>query len=67
MDTKWGRKGGMNLEIGIDIHTLLCIKQITNENLLYCTGNSIYSMLCGDLDGKKQREKPQTEGIYVYA
>ena len=53
MDTKWGRKGGMNLEIGIDIHTLLCIKQITNENLLYCTGNSIYSMLCGGLNGKE--------------
>ena len=31
---------GMNREIGIDIYTLLCIKQITNENLLYSTGNS---------------------------
>ena len=30
----------MNREIGIDIYTLLCIKQITNENLLYSTGNS---------------------------
>ena len=29
----------MNWEIGIDIYTLLCIKQITNENLLYSTGN----------------------------
>ena len=28
-------KGGMNWEIGIDIHTLTCIKWITNENLLY--------------------------------
>ena len=26
--------------IGIDMYTLLCIKQITNENLLYGTGNS---------------------------
>ena len=40
MDTKGGKGGGMNWEIGIDIYTLLCIKQITNENLLYRTGNS---------------------------
>ena len=31
---------GMNWEIGIDIYTPLRIKQITNENLLYSTGNS---------------------------
>ena len=30
----------MNWEIGIDIYTLLCVKQITNKNLLYSTGNS---------------------------
>ena len=39
-----GGKGGCgrNWEIGIDIYTLLilCVKQITNENLLYSTGNS---------------------------
>ena len=29
------RHGGMNWEIGIDIYTLICIKQITNKNLLY--------------------------------
>ena len=40
-DTKRGKQvggggdGGMNWEIGIDIYTLICIKQITNENLLY--------------------------------
>ena len=38
MDTK-GRKqgggGGMNWEIGIDVYTLICIKYITNKNLLY--------------------------------
>ena len=27
--------GGMNWEIGIDIYTLICIKQITNKNQLY--------------------------------
>ena len=32
-----GRGGGgrMNWETGIDIYTLICIKQITNKNLLY--------------------------------
>ena len=35
---EWGV--GMNWEIGTNIYTLICIKQITNENLLYSTGNS---------------------------
>ena len=30
-----GGAGGMNWEIGIDIYTLICIKYITNKNLLY--------------------------------
>ena len=39
------KRGGMNWEIGINIrkpniYILLCIKQITDENLLYSTGNS---------------------------
>ena len=29
MDTKGEREEGMNWEIGIDIYTLLCIKQTT--------------------------------------
>ena len=40
MDTKWKKQGGwggggMNSEIGIDIYTLICIKYITNKDLLY--------------------------------
>ena len=41
MDTKGGkrREGGgggvMNWAIGIDMYTLLCIKWMTNKNLLY--------------------------------
>ena len=35
MDTKGGGGGGMNWEIGIDMYTLICIKQIINKNLLY--------------------------------
>ena len=53
MDTKEGMRGGMDWEMEIDIYTLLCIKQITNENLQYS------SVLCGDLNGGK----PKKEGI----
>ena len=42
MDTKGGKwQGGMNWEIGIDIYTLICIKWITNKNLLYKKINKI--------------------------
>ena len=37
---------GINWEIEIDIYTILYIKQITNKNLLYGTGNSTqYSVM----------------------
>ena len=50
MDTKGGQLGsgwrgngggGMNWEIEIDIYTLICIKWITNKNLLYKKINKI--------------------------
>ena len=47
MDTKGGkRRGGggggvMNWEIVIDMYTLLCIKRMTNKNLLYKNINKI--------------------------
>ena len=34
-----GREGRMNWKIGIDIYTLQYIKRITDESLLYSTGN----------------------------
>ena len=34
------KEGGMNWELGIDIYSLLQIKSITNENLLYGAGNA---------------------------
>ena len=38
--------GGINWEIGIDIYTLLYVKQTTNKDLLYSTGNSAqYSVM----------------------
>ena len=36
-----GGSGGMNWEIGIDMYTLMCIKWITNKNLLYKKINKI--------------------------
>ena len=48
----------MNWEIGSDTYTMLCIKQINNENLLYSTGNTV---LCCDLNGKEIQKR----GIYV--
>ena len=38
-------------ETGPDIHTLLCIRQITHENLLYST------VRCGDLNGKEIQKR----------
>ena len=43
-----GGKGGegINWKIGIDTYTLLYIRQITNKDLLYTTGNSTqYSIM----------------------
>ena len=39
MVTKGERGGGINQEFGINIYTLLYIKQITSKDLLYSTGN----------------------------
>ena len=39
-------RGGVNWEIEIDVYTLLYIKQVTNKDLLYSTGNSTqYSVM----------------------
>lgn len=49
----------MNWEVGIDIHTPLFIKKITNEKLLYSTGNSTQCS-CGDLNGTKIQKSGDT-------
>ena len=49
-----GKRGGMNCEIGVDIYTLLCMKYVSNENLLYSTGNSKF---CSDLSGKEIQKR----------
>ena len=41
-----GLGGEINWEIGIDIYTLLYIKQITNKKIMYNTGKSTqYSVM----------------------
>ena len=35
-----GSDGRIDWEFGIDMYTLLFLKQITNKDLLYSTGNS---------------------------
>ena len=55
------RAGGINWEIGTDMYILPYIKQITNKNLLYSTGNSTqYSVMA--YMGKESKK----EWIYVY-
>ena len=66
MDTKgrrWGRVCRMNWEIGTDIYKLLIlfIKHITNENVLYSTGNSTQCSVMTYM-GRKSEKK----GICVY-
>ena len=58
-----GKGGGRGItwEIGIDIYTRLYIKQITNKDLPYSTGNSTqYSVVT--YMGKESKK----EWIYVY-
>ena len=51
---------GINQEFGINVYTPLYIKQITNEDLLYSTGNSIqYSIITYMGNNLKKR-------LYVY-
>ena len=49
-------RGGINWEIGIDIYTLLYIKQITNKYLLCSTGDSTqYSVMAYMVKESKKR------------
>ena len=40
------REGGINWEIRTDIYTLPYLKEITNKDILYSTGNSIQYSVC---------------------
>ena len=52
------RKGGseINWEIGIDMYTLLCITYITNENVLYSTGNATKCSVVTQMGRKSEKE-----------
>ena len=62
MVTSGKREGGeINWETGIDMYTLQYMKQITNKNQLYNTGNSTQYSVITYL-GKESKK----EWIYVY-
>ena len=44
-ETRVAGERGINQELGINIYTLLYIRQITNKGLLYSTGNSLLNIL----------------------
>ena len=46
----WGE--GIVREFGIDVYTLLCLKWITNNDLLYSTGNSAQCYVAAWRGGK---------------
>ena len=48
-------KGGervIDWEFGIDMYTLLCLKWITNKDLLYSTGNSAQCYMVAWMGGE---------------
>ena len=52
---QWG-KGGINQGFGINRYTLLYIKQITNKDLLYSTGNYIQYLVI-NYNGKESEKE----------
>ena len=61
MDAKGGRGDETDWEVRIDIHTLLGIKEITNENHCLAQGT-----LPSTLWWPKWEESPKKEGTHVY-
>ena len=55
-ETWWG---GINQELGMNTHTLLYIKLITNQDLVYSTGNYIQYLVI-TYNGK------ESENDYIY-
>ena len=64
---KAGAGGGINWEIGIDIYTLLYIKEINNKYLLYSTGNYIQYLVISYNGRESVKENIHTHTyIYIY-
>lgn len=51
-----GKDGGRDRESGMDKHTLLYLKWITNKDLLYSTGNSAQCYVAACMAGEFGRE-----------
>lgn len=60
MDTQ-GERGWDELEGGIDIYPLLCIRQIANEILL--AAEELYLVFIDDLNGKRNLTKRGNVGV----
>ena len=49
---RWGGGQAINQELGKNIHTLLCIRQIANKDLLY-SNSELYLIHCDTLYEKR--------------
>ena len=60
-----GVESRMNWEVGVDLCTLLGVRQIASGKLLY---RELSLVLCSDLNGldRVRGERSRREGIYVY-
>ena len=61
-----GKKKGEEVvrEFGINMHTFLDLKWVSNKNILYNTGNS--ARLCDSLDRGWGRDLEENEYTYMY-
>ena len=55
-----GKEGGINGKTGIVTYTRLCIKQVTNKDLPYSTGNSAQCSVMTHM-GKEPKKKSKCE------
>ena len=51
-----GMREGTVGEFGMDVYTLLCLRQIANKDLLYSTGNSAQCYVATWMGGEFGRE-----------
>ena len=65
MVTKGERGGGINQEFGINIYTLLYIKQTNNKDPLYSTGNYIQNLII-NYNGKESEKEQIYVHMYIY-
>ena len=60
--------GGLNWEIGINIHTLLCAKQIASESMLYSIGSSAQRFMMTSRGGMGyERHAQKGADMYTYS